>query len=98
MAGGIVFNKKYHFDYTHQSVRGIFFIKRSASRDECRKLVQDLGCVVINEHENTLTIQATRGRLRELKQRHQACEDDKAQISSRLKNNFERILIGGNSR
>ncbi len=85
-----------NLDYNRQPIKGIFFCKKSANLEECRKLVQDLGCIVLLENTQTLTIQTARGRLQELKAMHLAQEDDKAEISSRLKNHFERILIGGN--
>lgn len=85
-------------EYSRQSVRGIFFCKKSVNREDCRKLVQDLGCTVILENPQSLMIQASRSRLQELKARYLAPEDDISQISSRLKQHFDRILIGGATR
>lgn len=86
---------KFQPDYFRQPVKGIFFCKTSVDKGDCRKLVQDLGCIVLVENPESLTIQAPRARLKELKARYLAYDDDKAQISSRLKFYFDRILIGG---
>jgi hypothetical protein len=98
IVGGLVTRSTLNKDYSRQSVRGIFFCKTDADKDDCRKLVQDLGCTIVLENANSLTIQATRARLKELKARYMANEDDVSQISSRLKHYFERILIGGSAR
>ncbi len=90
-------NHRSNIDFTRQMIKGIFFCKSDVNLDDCRKLVQDLGCTVLCEQANTLTIQAARGRLKELKVRYMAPEDDRAEISSRLKAHFDRILIGGNA-
>lgn len=98
-SGGIVLKQKNHtLEYSRQAVKGVFFCKPSASKEACRKLVQDLGCMVVVETSNSLTIQTSRNRLKQLKDHHLANEDDKCQISSRLKAHFERILIGGTVR
>lgn len=85
-------------DFSRQSVKGIFFLKTQADLADCRKLVQELGCKVLGEKGQSLMIQTSRARLQELKARHLADEDDKAQITSRLQLYFERILIGGQAR
>jgi hypothetical protein len=87
-----------HLDYPRQAVKGVFFCKTSVTKEDCRKLVQDLGCAILLDNENKLTIQTSRARLQELKTRYMASDDDKAQISSRLQEHFERILIGGTAR
>lgn len=89
---------KFNLDYSRQPVKGVFFCKSMVNREDCRKLIQDLGCTIIVENPNSLTIQASRSRLKELKERHLSSEDDKAQISSRLRRYFERIIIGGVAR
>lgn len=90
--------KRFQLDYTRQAVKGIFFCRSSVEQSDCRKLVEELGCRVILENPSSLTIQTSRARLKELKDRYMAVDDDKANISSRLKGHFERILIGGLAR
>jgi hypothetical protein len=82
-------------DYDRQSVKGVFFCKNTVNQEDCRQLVQDLGCMILQESASHLMVQTSRERLKLLKERHLSEDDDKAQISSRLKHYFERILIGG---
>ncbi len=90
--------RSFTLDYSRQPVKGIFFLKHNANHDDCRKLVQELGCHILLENASSLTIQTSRARLKELKERHLDYEDDKSNISSRLREHFNRILIGGNAR
>lgn len=86
-------------DYTiarvRERVQGIFFCKSSASFEECQRLVEELGCRVTVKSGQRLTIEASRGRLQQLKTLHTTGNSDIAEISERLKNHFDRILIGG---
>ena len=93
-----MFKKRTSVDFIRERVKGIFFMNQMADKAHCKQLLEELGCRVVLENNASITILANRDRLKILKDHHTATADDNAQISSRLKANFDRILIGGGSK
>lgn len=93
-----MFQRQSDKTFERERVNGVVFCKSTVDREDCRQLIEDLGCTVLTSKEGRLTIQAARARLQELKSKHTSKENDKADISTRLKGHFDRILIGGPAR